>query len=97
MGKSTVLREISRLMSDRFNKCVVVVDTASELGGFGKCWHQALGTRDITRLQVPERSKLFQVMLNAVQNHSARVVIVDELRDAQDVDAARTIANQGVI
>ena len=36
-------------------------------------------------------------MLDAVQNHSARVVVVDELRGAQEVQAARTIANQGVV
>ena len=59
--------------------------------------HEALGTHDMTRLAVRVRSELFQVMLDAVQNHSARVVIVDELRDASEVAAARTIANQGVV
>ena len=97
VGKSTVLREIARLLSDRFQKCVVVVDTTSELGGFGAVPHEALGTHDMTRLAVRVRSELFQVMLDAVQNHSARVVIVDELRDASEVAAARTIANQGVV
>ena len=36
-------------------------------------------------------------MLDAVQNHSARVIVVDELRDSREVDAAKTIANQGVV
>ena len=36
-------------------------------------------------------------MLDALQNHSARVVIVGEVRDAKEVEAARTIANQGVV
>ena len=43
------------------------------------------------------RRWLFHKMLDAVQNHSARIVVVDELRDAEDVEAARTIANQGVV
>ena len=34
-------------------------------------------------------------MLDAAQNHSASVVIVDELRNAREVDSARTIAHQG--
>ena len=34
----------------------------------------------------------FQVMLDAVQNHCARIVVIDELRDAREVEAARTIA-----
>ncbi|CAE8655677.1 unnamed protein product [Polarella glacialis] len=97
VGKSTVLREMARLLSDKFHKCFVVVDTTSELGGFGSVAHEALGTRDMTRLTVSARSDLFQVMLDAVQNHSARIIIVDELRDAKEVEAARTIANQGVV
>ncbi|CAE8673341.1 unnamed protein product [Polarella glacialis] len=96
-GKSTVLREMARLLSDKFHKCVVVVDTTSELGGFGSVAHEALGTRDMTRLPVSARADLFQVMLDAVQDHSARIVIVDELCDAKEVEAARTIANQGVV
>ena len=56
-----------------------------------------MGTLDVTRLCVKERSDLFQVMLDAVQNHSARVIVVDELRDSREVDAAKTIANQGVV
>jgi hypothetical protein len=38
-----------------------------------------------------------EVMLDAVQNHSAQVVVIDEIRDAGEVQASRTIANQGVI
>ena len=97
VGKSTVLREMCGLLSDAYTKCVVVVDTTSRLGGFGNIPHRALGTNDVTRLQVRKRSELFQVMLDAVQNHSARVVVVDELWDAREVEAARTIANQGIV
>ena len=70
VGKSTTLREMSRLLSDTYRKTVVVVDTTNELGGFGTLPHQALGMRDVTRL---------------------------EIRDAKEVEAAKTIANQGVV
>ena len=40
VGKSTVLREMTRVISDTFHKCVVVVDTTSELGGFGQVPHE---------------------------------------------------------
>ena len=73
VGKSTVLREMCGLLSDAYTKCVVVVDTTSRLGGFGNIPHRALGTNDVTRLQVRKRSELFQVMLDAVQNHSAQL------------------------
>ena len=32
-----------------------------------------------------------------VQSHSARVVVVDELRDEKGISAASAIANQGVV
>ena len=41
---SELLREVCRLLSDTLRKCVVVVDTTSELGGFGLKAHPALGT-----------------------------------------------------
>ena len=75
----------------------IVFKHFSELGRFGAIAHRPLGTDDMTRLYVNTRAEHFQVMLDAVQNHSARVVVVDELRDAKEVEAARTIANQGVL
>ena len=35
-------------------------------------------------------------MLDAVQNHSARVIIIDEIRDTNEVAAAKTMSNQGM-
>ena len=52
VGKSTILREMSRLLADAFGQLVVVADTTSELGGFGSTHHPALGAR-ATRLKVP--------------------------------------------
>ena len=97
VGKSTTLREMTRLLSDTYRKIVVVVDTTNELGGFGTPHHRSLGTLDVTRLEVRERSDLWGAMLDALQNHSAQVVVIDEIRDAKEVQAARTIANQGVV
>lgn len=97
VGKSTFLREMTRVHSDWLGKSTVVVDTTSELGGFGKIPHHALGSNDLTRLEVKTRDKLFQVMLDAVQNHSAQTVVIDEIRDREEVQAAKTIANQGVV
>ena len=70
----------------------------SELGGFDDKPHPALSTEGMTlRLLVDDRGDLFKTMLDAVQKHSARVVVVDELRDTAEVEAAKTIANEGVV
>ena len=72
------------------HKIHAVVDTASELGGFGATPRPSLGRRDMTRLQVNTRGELFEVMLDAVQNHSARVVVIDEIRDTEEEAATQT-------
>ena len=43
-GKSTILREMTRLCAEHCGSRVVVVDTTSELGGFGLRPHAALGS-----------------------------------------------------
>jgi stage III sporulation protein SpoIIIAA len=44
----------------------------------------------MTRLQVNTRGELFEVMLDAVQNHSTRVVVIDEIRDTEEEAATQT-------
>lgn len=64
---------------------MVVVDTTCKLGGFGAKPNPALSIQDATRLQVEDRAKLLKGMLNAVQNHSPRVLIIDEIRKTEEV------------
>ena len=47
--------------------------------------------------QSSDSSTLYQVMLDTVQSHSAEVVVIDEIRDAKEVEAAKTTKNQGVV
>ena len=72
------------------HKIHTVVDTANELGGFGATPRPSLGRRDMTRLQVNTRGELFEVMQDAVQNHSARVVVIDEIRDTEEEATTQT-------
>jgi len=39
--------------------------------------------------QSSDSSTLYQVMLDTVQSHSAEVVVIDEIRDAKEVEAAK--------
>ncbi|AEE31582.1 P-loop containing nucleoside triphosphate hydrolases superfamily protein [Arabidopsis thaliana] len=43
VGKTTVLREIARVLSDEFQKRVVIIDTSNEIGGDGDIPHSAIG------------------------------------------------------
>lgn len=91
-GKSTRLREMARLLSQ--TKRVVVVDTSNEIAGEGNVPHSAIGFA--RRLQVPIGKTQFELMIEAVENHTPDVIIVDEISGKEEVEAARTITERGV-
>jgi len=95
VGKTTVIREIARVLADECGKRVVVVDTSNEIGGDGDIPHPAIGRA--RRMQVPEPGMQHRVMIEAVENHMPQVVIVDEIGTEAEALACRTIAERGVM
>eukprot|EP00941_MAST-03F_sp_MAST-3F-sp1_P006165 g6165.t1 len=94
VGKTTVLRELARLLSDDMSLNVVVVDKTCEIAGDGLIPHKAIGSArwmPVDRVQYQHK-----VMVEAVENQSPDVMIVDEISTVQEVNAARTIAQRGV-
>lgn len=43
VGKTTAIRELSRLLADDLSKRVVIVDTSNEIGGDGDVPHGGIG------------------------------------------------------
>lgn len=95
VGKTTKLREIARLLADDLNKRVIVVDTSNEIAGDGDVPHIAIGKARRMQVLSPERQK--DVMIEAVENHTPEVIVVDEIGTEQEAHAARTIAERGVM
>ncbi|XP_074565270.1 uncharacterized protein ycf45 isoform X3 [Curcuma longa] len=95
VGKTTVMREIARVLADKLHKRVVIVDTSNEIGGDGDIPHVAIG--GARRMQVPEPSMQHRVMIEAVENHMPEVVIVDEIGTEAEALACRSIAERGVM
>ncbi|MCD8024852.1 MAG: hypothetical protein LUE64_04890 [Candidatus Gastranaerophilales bacterium] len=95
VGKTTKLREISRLVADELGKRVVVVDTSNEIAGDGDIAHPAIGKA--RRMQVPQPEFQKDIMIEAVENHTPEVIVVDEIGTELEVQAARTIAERGVM
>ncbi|KAH9318414.1 hypothetical protein KI387_020183, partial [Taxus chinensis] len=95
VGKTTVMREIARVLADELHKRVVIVDTSNEIGGDGDIPHPAIGSA--RRMQVPEPCLQHKVMIEAVENHMPEVVIVDEIGTEAEALACRTIAERGVM
>lgn len=61
VGKTTVIREMARVLADELHKRVVIVDTSNEIGGDGDVPHPAIG--GARRMQVPDPSQQHRVMV----------------------------------
>ena len=94
IGKTTMLREVARVLADDFSKRVIIVDTSNEIAGDGDIPHPSLG--HARRMQVPQPELQHQVMIEAVENHMPEVIIIDEIGTEAEAAAARTIAERGV-
>jgi len=94
VGKTTMLREVARVLADDMRKRVVIVDTSNEIAGDGDIPHPAIGRA--RRMQVATPAYQHAVMIEAVENHMPQVIIIDEIGTELEAAAARTIAERGV-
>lgn len=94
VGKTTLIREISRVLSDDAQKRVVIIDTANEIAGDSDIPHAGIGRA--RRMQVSRFENQHNVMIEAVENHMPEVIVVDEIGTELEALAARTIAERGV-
>ena len=94
VGKTTMLREVARVLADDLGKRVIVVDTSNEIAGDGDIPHPGIG--DARRMQVRTPTEQHSVMIEAVENHMPEVIVIDEIGTELEAMAARTIAERGV-
>jgi stage III sporulation protein SpoIIIAA len=94
VGKTTMLREVARVLADEMNKRVIIVDTSNEIAGDGDIPHPAIGSA--RRMQVARPQQQHAVMIEAVENHMPEVIVIDEIGTELEAQAARTIAERGV-
>jgi len=94
VGKTTMLREVARVLADDLNKRVIIVDTSNEIAGDGDIPHPAIG--HARRMQVTTPTMQHAVMIEAVENHMPEVIVIDEIGTELEAQAARTIAERGV-
>lgn len=92
VGKTTMLREMARILAD--SNRVIIVDTSNEIGGDGDIPHPAVGRA--RRMQVPKPAHQHETMIEAVENHNPEVIVIDEIGREREAEAARTINERGV-
>jgi len=95
-GKTTLLRDIVRILAERWGSRVVAVDTSNEIGGDGVIPHP--GIRPARRMQVPDPPSKNQgrIIYQAIANHSPEIVVVDEIGYNEDVYECLTASRRGV-
>lgn len=94
VGKTTVIREIARMLADDYKKRVMIVDTSNEIGGDGDIPHPGIG--NARRLQVPNQDMQHKVLIEAVENHMPQAIVIDEIGTKLEAMAASTIAQRGI-
>jgi len=94
VGKTTIIREIARVLSDEMEKRVIIVDTSNEIAGDSDVPHFGIGRA--RRMQVAKTELQHKIMIEAVENHMPEVIIIDEIGTELEALAARTIAEKGV-
>lgn len=94
VGKTTLIRELARVLANELNKRVVIIDSSNEIGGDSDVPHSGIGRA--RRMQVAKSDQQHHVMIEAVQNHMPEVIIIDEIGTEFEAAAAKTIAERGV-
>jgi stage III sporulation protein SpoIIIAA len=94
VGKTTIIREIARVLADEMENRVIIIDTSNEIAGDSDIPHSGIGRA--RRMQVAKTEFQHQVMIEAIENHMPQVIIIDEIGTELEVLAARTIAEKGV-
>ncbi|KAL5989563.1 hypothetical protein ACLOJK_010456 [Asimina triloba] len=94
VGKTTIIREIARILADDYRRRVMIVDTSNEIGGDGDIPHKGIG--GARRMQVPNSDIQHKVLIEAVENHMPQVIVIDEIGTKLEAMAASTIAQRGI-
>ncbi len=91
-GKTTMLRDIARQLSDRIHK-VAIVDERSEIAG---CY-KGIPQNDVgLRTDVLDACPKAHGMMMMIRSMSPDVIITDEIGMAEDIAALRQVLNAGV-
>ncbi|XP_076896442.1 protein SEEDLING PLASTID DEVELOPMENT 1-like [Bidens hawaiensis] len=94
VGKTTIIRDVARMLANDYNKRVMIVDTSNEIGGDGDIPHAGIG--NARRMQVPDCDMQHKVLIEAVENHMPQVIVIDEIGTKLEAAAASTIAQRGI-
>ena len=94
VGKSTLLRDVVRIIAQRIKAKCMLVDTSGEIGGSGRRAHPGIGMADL--LQVPSPDAQAEIIRQAVANHGAEMLVVDEIGYHGDAQVLQAKGRTGI-
>ncbi|PNY79321.1 ATP-binding protein [Deinococcus koreensis] len=89
-GKSTILRDVARLLGEQWDANVTVVDTSNEVAGDGRIPHPGIGECD--RYFVPVKARQHEVMLEVIANNSCHILVIDEVQTREEAETLRHLS-----
>lgn len=91
-GKTTVLRDMARILSTKYAKNIALIDERGELAG------AVSGSfcNDVGMCDVYDSYKKSDAMLQAVRSMAPDIIICDEIGAAEDIAAIEHTVNSGV-
>lgn len=93
-GKTTKLRGISRYLSEDLTRRVIIIDRSDEIAGVGDLPLSAVGASRVMPLS--PNFTVEDTILQAIQNHSPEVLVLDEIGNKDEVEVIRSCAKRGV-
>ena len=92
-GKTTVLRDVARLISSEYLRRVSVIDTRSELASV----YRGISQKDVGMCDVLDGFPRAQGIMQAVRTLSPEYIICDEIGSSQDAQALTCGVNSGAV
>jgi stage III sporulation protein SpoIIIAA len=92
LGKTSMIRDLARKISS-MNRKTIIIDSSCEITGY-KANHEITG--DAYVMYVPLDRKKEDIMIQAVENRTPDVLIVDEISTLQEYAATQTASTRGV-
>jgi stage III sporulation protein SpoIIIAA len=87
VGKTTLIRQISKFLSDQ-GVSPTVFDKSEEIAGHGLTPHSALGNL-ARRFVIQPFKNVAQSLISMIENHNPKALIIDELSDREQFSGVR--------
>lgn len=91
-GKTTILRDLARVLSFDLKKCVTIVDERCEIAAT----YNGISSNDVGFCDVMNEYPKGEGIIQAIRTMSPEIIVCDEIGSVSDTDAIRQGLNAGV-